>query len=381
MSRVRDVANILSGVSTNMATDAEVASSIASHAAAADPHSVYLKESEFNADGKNVVINGGMDIWQRGTSISIAASQNNIYTADRWSIGTGTSQICTVSRQATNDTTNLPNIQYCARVQRNSGQTGTATIPFTQAIETANSISLMGKTITLSFYARSGANYSATSNALAVQLYTGTGTDQNLWGYTGTIAVLNTNATLTTTWQRFIYTGTLSSSGNEIGFQFNHVPTGTAGANDYFEITGVQLELGSTATNFSRAGQNIQSELAACQRYYFRVNAFGTSQYAIFGAGGGNSTTQARTIVTFPVTMRVKPTAIDYPTLGSNFSIIAYDDSINVAPTAAAIDSNQSDTQSGYILWTASSGVVANRPLVVRGLASTGAYLGFSAEL
>jgi hypothetical protein len=42
MSRIRDIANILSG-STDMATDAEVTSSIASHAAAADPHTVYLK--------------------------------------------------------------------------------------------------------------------------------------------------------------------------------------------------------------------------------------------------------------------------------------------------------------------------------------------------
>ena len=70
----------------------------------------------------NPVINGGMDNWQRSTSISVTASTTP-YTADRWQVTNGASQALTVSRQATGDTTNLPNIQYCARVQRNSGQT------------------------------------------------------------------------------------------------------------------------------------------------------------------------------------------------------------------------------------------------------------------
>ena len=111
------------------------------------------------------VINGGMDVWQRGTSISIAAS-NNGYTADRWQTYTGANQAITVSRQSVADSTNLPNIQYCIRYQRNSGQTGTGDLNIGQNIETANSIPLAGKTITLSFYARAGANYSPTSSIL-----------------------------------------------------------------------------------------------------------------------------------------------------------------------------------------------------------------------
>jgi len=77
--------------------------------------------------GKNKIINGDFGIWQRGTSFSLAASTGitSGFSADRWQTATGTNQACTLSRQLTNDTTNLPNIQYCLRYQRNSGQTGT----------------------------------------------------------------------------------------------------------------------------------------------------------------------------------------------------------------------------------------------------------------
>ena len=150
--------------------------------------------------GKNFVINGGMDIWQRGTSISLAASTSYTsgFTADRWQTQTGANQAITVSRQATSDTTNLPNIQYALRYQRNSGQTGTGSLYIVQSFETVNSIPLAGKTVTLSFYARAGANYSATSNALAVYLTTGTGTDQNPYSsYTGSVTAISQNVTLT----------------------------------------------------------------------------------------------------------------------------------------------------------------------------------------
>ena len=323
--------------------------------------------------GKNAVINGGFNIWQRGTSVSVAASVTNTYTADRWSMGTGTSQACTVSRQATGDTTNLPFIQYCARVQRNSGQTGTGVIPFVQAIETSNSIPLIGKTITLSFYARAGANYSAASNALGVQAYTGTGTDQNLWSYTGASAFIDSSVTLTTTWQRFSFTATPSSSGTEIGFQFNHTATGTASTNDYFEITGVQLELGSSATPFSRAGGTIQGELAACQRYYWRATA--GSVYTAFSMGYARNASVAFGTIQFPVVMRVPPTSLDFSTISFlNYAGTFY------AMSSVSIDSNQNSTLSANINGTvsgATTGHVGN----ITANGSTSAYIGFSAEL
>ena len=158
---------------------------------------------------RNPVLNSAMNVWQRGTSVSATAS--NAYTADRWQLAANTSQTCTVSRQATGDTTNLPNIQYCARVQRNSGQTAIGAYALAQSFESVNSIPFAGKVVALSFYARAGANFSSTSSNMLVQLYSGTGTDQNLLtGFTGSnVVAANTATTLTTTWQRFTITGTV----------------------------------------------------------------------------------------------------------------------------------------------------------------------------
>ena len=188
----------------------------------------------------NPLINSCFDIWQRGTTFAISTS--NTYTADRWQGYRGSAGL-TVSRQATNDTTNLPIIQYAARVQRDSGNTGTGDLVFAQNIESVNSTRYAGQTVTMSFYARAGANYSAASSALKVFLQTGTGTDQNWISPTGAAYPINTTATLTTTWQRFTFTATIASTATQLFPYFVETPVGTAGTNDYFEITGVQIDI------------------------------------------------------------------------------------------------------------------------------------------
>lgn len=276
----------------------------------------FLAPSLATSAGKNKVINGGFDVWQRGTSFALAASTSMTYVADRWATTTFANEACTFSRQATNDTTNLPNIQYCLRFQRNSGQTGTAGMPLSNAFETVNTIPLAGQTVTMSFYARKGANYSATSSILTSYIITGTGTDQNpvTAGYTGSNVSINTNNTLTTTWQRFTLTGTLPATTTEMAAYFAFVPTGTAGADDYFEVTGVQVELGSSATTFARNSASYQGELAACQRYYYRLQ---TGTGFQLGLGSAINTNVVETTVYFPSTMRTAP-SIDQAT-GTNF--------------------------------------------------------------
>jgi hypothetical protein len=311
-----------------------------------------------------------MDIWQRGTSIALAASATG-YTADRWFCATGASVASTVSRQATGDTTNLPSIQYCARVQRNSGQTGTTALSITTSLETVNSIPFAGKTVIVSFYARRGANFSASGNTLFSPLVSGTGTDQNyVSGYTGAVTVANQGNTLTTTWQRFTMTGTVGATATELALQFSYTPVGTAGAADFFEVTGVQLELGSTATTFSRAGGTIQGELAACSRYYQRVVP---PIYGKLGMGTAFATTSLIAQMSLVGQLRSTSVAtLDYANVG------AVDGSGSTfTPSSITVDQfGPSNVSVSF----ATTGMTQFRPYFLQATTSAG-YLGISAEL
>jgi hypothetical protein len=319
----------------------------------------------------NPIINSGFDIWQRGTTFSNGAT--NTYTADRWTYGRSNNVAGqTVSRQATGDTTNLPNIQYSARSQRTSGNTSTEQCHLLYNFETADSIPFAGKTVTFSYYARRGANYSQTGNALDVVFNTGTGTDQNIWtGYTGTTTVLAASSTLTTTWQRFTHTFAIGSSATELAFYFRTTPIGTAGAADYFDLTGVQLDIGSVALPYRKTGVTLQGELAACQRYYYRWVA--GSAYNFAGNGMANSTTVAPMIFKYPTTMRIAPTVIDFANMSTNDTATVTAISA-LALTYAGVDSSQ-------LTATVASGLTANRPYFLAANNNVAAFVGVSAEL
>jgi hypothetical protein len=321
----------------------------------------------------NPFLNTAFQIWQRGTTF--AYNNQNAYTADRWYMSIPNTA-ATVSRQTTSDTTNLPFIQYCARLARNSGTTNTGTITVTQSAETVNTIPFAGKTVTMSFYARAGANFSAASNALYVYLVTGTGTDQNqASGYTGQATPLSGTATLTTTWQRFTYTGTIATSATEMSPNIGYTPVGTAGANDYFEFTGFQVDIGSVALPFRTQNSTIQGELAACQRYYWRQTADATALYAHLGYARGDGATSAIADTPVPVTMRVTPTVVDYSNIGITDGAAVY------VPTSVALSANQSNAKFPTMLFSFASGVTQFRFYYIVSNNNAAGYLGLGAEL
>lgn len=323
----------------------------------------------------NGIINSNFSVWQRGTSFSLASF--GLYTADRWNFASGTNSGRTVSRQATGDTTNLPNIQYCARVQRNNGNS-TATLEFLQYnLESVDSIAYAGKTVTLSFYARRGANFSAASNNLGVVLVTGTGTDQTaVGGFTGAINAINTTATLTTTWQRFTYTATLSSSLNQIGFYFQYNSVGTAGAADYFEVTGVQLEVGSVATAYRPYSSTIAGELAACQRYYSRLTGASNAGAVLIPQGIAGGGTVADFFMIFPVPLRTAASSIDFANLG------VYNVRSGSTVSGGTWSIATSFSHGIMVRYTHGSSVfTANDTTLIVSATSASTFLGFSAEL
>ena len=315
------------------------------------------------AAGKNYIINGGQEIWQRGTSF---VSTGVPYCSDRWQLYSSTAP-ATASRQGASST------GYYARVQRNSGSALGGTIYYGTSLESSSTIPLIGKTVVMSFSARAGANYSAASNALFPFIVYGTGTDQNLFsGLTGQTTVATSTVTLTTSWQRFYVTGTVSASATQIAAYASYVPTGTAGTNDYFEIDDVQLELGSIPTTFTAAGGTLAGELAACQRYYWRGT---TTTSNFYGQGTVYSSTTASAILCpFPTQMRTVPSSVDY----SNLKLT--DPTTTYAVSAASLDTAASTSRIGFLYCT-NAIVTAYRPVLLGISDSSAGYLGFNAEL
>lgn len=324
--------------------------------------------------GSNRILNGGFDVWQRGTS-GTPTSASTAYVADRFeSWRTGYAAGLTVSRQAAG----VPGIQYAARVQRTAGNASTAAINIGQAFETVDSIPLQGQTVTFSFYARKGANFSSAGSILNAAIVSGTGTDQNLrGGFTGSAAVVAGTAELSTGWQRFTFTGVVPVGATQVGVRLDYNPVGTAGANDWFEITGVQLETGGVST-FRRQNNSYQSELAACQRYYVRFTADAVTGYSAVSSGMFGATGLGTCAVSLPEEMRVTPTALEYATPSG-----IYFSDTNSSPIANAtltLDPNYKSTKA-LSLYSASGGAgTAYRPCFLN-LVGSGKYLGISAEL
>jgi hypothetical protein len=252
---------------------------------------------------KNRIINGAMGIWQRGTTASLSNSFSYL-TADRWETDMGSTAAATVSQSTSVPTATT---QYSLKIQRTAASTSTGNIVAAQALETANSYDLAGLSITLSFWAKCGANYSATSSILGSFVFFGTGTDQSMSNMRSNAWTGQTNAsqnnTVSTTWTRFLQTVSCPAGTTQVGMQFLFTPTGTAGADDSIFITGVQLEKGSTATSFDYRPYG--TELALCQRYFWNYTGFTNGAWA---NGQCNSTTNARLFVKHPVPMRASPT-------------------------------------------------------------------------
>jgi len=310
---------------------------------------------------KNRIINGGMSIWQRGTSFTVGASSYT-YTADRFktfSANTAT----TVSRN-----TSVPaGFQYSLQLQRPAANTGTSSLSSVQMIESSNCFDLAGQSITLSFWAKAGANYSGGN--LTVQALSGTVADQggDPYSWTGLSAFINTTQAITTTWTRYSFTATVSASALEMASAIAFTPTGTAGADDSLYITGVQLERGSTATSFDYRPYG--TELALCQRYCFKYTV--ASSYGPYFMAHGINTTAGRGLLKFPQTMRSSP-SLTFPA-ASQF-LWSFGNALSVIALA-----EQGYDQSSIDF--TSTGLAANGGYMITSNANTTSYILASAEL
>jgi hypothetical protein len=313
--------------------------------------------------GKNKIINGDMNIWQRGTSFALGGS--NVFTADRFFGLSPFGDSVTASQQSfTAGAAPVAGYesQYFLRFTRASGTSG---FFLAQRIEDVRTFAL--NTVTLSFWAKASVGFTP------INIYA----QQNFGsGGSGAVTVNPTTSitAITTSWVRYTYTyniptvsGKTIGTGSSLEWIWNFNP-GTASSS--VDIWGVQVEAGSTATDFVTAsGGSKQGELAMCQRYYYRQVAPTTS--TVFGLGWASSTTVAKFQSAAPVTMRVAPTSVDYANLQ------LWDGGATYAVSALGLEYSSTNT---LALSITSSSMTAYRPHAILSTSTSG-YLGFSAEL
>jgi hypothetical protein len=314
----------------------------------------------YDVAGKNKIINGAFDIAQRGTSFT-----SHGYTLDRWQ-ATGATNVATqtISQQALpNDS--IPGLElpfFMRHVVTNVN--GATAIQFQNKIEDVRTF--VGQTATLSFYAKADAPRNV--SVVLEQRFGVSGSANNV--------IATQNFSITTSWARYTATiavpsifGKIVNPGNALNVQFNY-PLSTF----TIDITGVQLEAGTTATSFSRNAPSIQAELAACQRYYWRSSL--GSVYNSHALGNSISATQARCFITHPVTMRVPPgpTSVEFSNLGLGVA------GISAAAVSAITIAENSERSS--LLAVASTGLpTAGSMVILTNNNNTAGFIAFSAEL
>jgi hypothetical protein len=322
---------------------------------------------------RNRIINGNMLIWQRGTSQSSPGNPATYGSVDRWFFQSGTTSV-SISRS-----TSVPSgFLYSVKVQRDVATSGVQPISMGQIIESVNCYDLSNQTVTLSFWAKAGAYFSAVDKNLTATIYTGTSPNQgNAYvfpissrSWTGGATPGNGTYSLTTTWTRYTLTATLGPGVLETLINFSYTPSGGASADDAFYITGVQLELGSvTSYEFTDYGE----QLAQCQRYLPVIQA--GLQPTYIAPTIARDATSFEFHYNFKVTPRIPPTSLA-TTLISGF---AFCDSVSVT-TVTGFSSVTANYDSALVIGTVASGLTAFRPGSLQ-LSSTSQILFNGCEL
>ena len=283
---------------------------------------------------KNRIINGSMNISQYNGTSSVTPTANGTYVIDRWS-----ARLTQASKYSTQQLSSSPPIgfnNYLGITSLSAYSVGsTDYFSIEQSIEGFNFQDLgfgtvNAKTFTLSFQV-----YSSLTGTFGGVFYNYSGT--RCYPFSYTVSSANTWTTIsitvagdtTGTWN----TGNAGACTVSFGLGAGSSVSGTAGSwggtlyrsvtgatsvvgtnGATFYITGVQLEVGSSATGYEYV--NYQTSLANCQRYFWKMSG-NSGGNATFAAGQVYNSTDVRAVLTNPVPMRTN-TTVSFT--GSNFA-------------------------------------------------------------
>lgn len=348
---------------------------------------------------RNLLYNGAMQVAQRGTSTASITS-SGYYTADRWRMGIASSGTWTASveNDAPTGSGFRKSLKMLCTTAAASPASG-AQFRVHQNLE-GQDIQLVRKGtssaehLTVSFWVKSNV-----TGTYIVELYDDDNTRQCSKSYT-----INASGT----WEQKIITfppdttgafdndnngslrcdfwlvtgsdtgsGTLNTSwaavtaANRAAGQTNVA----AATNNYWQITGTQLNIGPVATPFEF--KSFGQELAECQRYYCRFSASGmANNHALLPVGVAGSTTAVNIVGNYPVEMRVAPPISGGLSYGGTLQLT---DGTNY-PTTGAL-SLPTSGRHHYNVQVVATAATQYRPYWLYSNGDISAYVAFSAEL
>ena len=351
---------------------------------------------------RNIIINGDMRVAQRATSASMSNHGATYDVCDRWQYNrhqltatlaqvaetpagrgfkyslkwTSTSSVGTIN--AGN------NLKWVYQIER-------------QDIERLGYGSANGKTATLSFYAKGSlagkigiscrhdsrvfsTNVDMTANTwqlhtivIPVDTSTGFSTNDTASGFTlGICWGAGSNSTSGTTGGSWINFHTAYTAGFTAGQQGAYLTT----IGSTFQITGVQLEMGSVATPFEH--RSYGDSLMDCYRYYVKLYT-NTSDFS-FGYGYKYAATAHAVSVPLPTRMRTTPTCTfdNLRIRGGNTTGVNNSESVT---SVGGMTFSHGNFQSFTVNTNASSATIGHTVVLTNAVSNNTSYINFDAEL
>ena len=297
-----------------------------------------------NRQGRNLVVNGGMQCFQRGSSFTLSGSDNNEYTVDRFQHNVTTGASFASTHTISDDHPDGFSKSLLISPTATNTPTGGGNAAIRTKLEGQNLQSLAhgtsaAKKITLSFYAKSSSQNNG--HQYSVQLRKFPSSDAS------SRPTVTRAFTVTTSWQRFSFTiigdtsagirnnnlvgmeivWILASGSDDIRSEYTtwtndnafRAVTGQSNfldnTSNEFYITGVQLEISDHATEFEF--EPYSTTFLKCQRYYQTLYDSRIQKGTYWGTGYYYSSTIMNIIERFHIEMRATPTLTC--TSGTNF--------------------------------------------------------------
>ena len=343
------------------------------------------------AGGRNVIINGAMQVHQRGTSTA-SITAGGYYTADRFaqtlsSLGTWTQTVENDAPTGSGFRKSLKVLCTAADASPAAGDISTITqIVEGQNLQQFAKGTASAKQFSVSFWVKSNvtgtyivnlydidntrsvsASYTISASAtwekktITFPADTTGAFDNDSIGSLYCFFTLGagsnfTSGTLNTTW-------TSATDANRMVGQTNLA----SAINNYWQITGLQLEAGAVATPFEF--EDFGTTLAKCQRYFQVIQHISIAH--------ARTTTALETSIMFPTTMRAAPT-ISALSIWQFFD--AYGSNFVQSATNAIYAVNGANTKGAFISLSNFSGMTQGRTYVSDSAGGAGSF-SLSAEL